>query len=162
NRAVIASRLEAKLIGTNYPSTGFMKGHALAGEPFDPANGTFAANSADVLIPAFLAAYTGGDARYSSLELFPGLLSMLPNWSVSYDGLSKLEFVQQYFRNLTLNHGYTSTYSVSSFSSFSNFAEGESGLGYVRNVLSNAPTPSSMYDVAGVSLTESFNPLFRV
>ncbi|MDD4770281.1 MAG: cell surface protein SprA [Bacteroidales bacterium] len=162
NRAVIASRLEAKLIGTNYPSTGFMKGHALAGEPFDPANGTFAANSADVLIPAFLAAYTGGDARNSSLELFPGLLSMLPNWSVSYDGLSKLEFVQKYFRNLTLNHGYTSTYSVSSFSSFSNFAEGESGLGYVRNVLSNAPTPSSMYDVAGVSLTESFNPLFRV
>ena len=38
----------------------------------------------------------------------------------------------------------------------------QDGLGYIRDVLTGNPTPSSPYDISAVSLTESFNPLFGV
>jgi cell surface protein SprA len=161
NRSIIAARLDKKMSVKNYPSTGFMEDSPLAGLPFDKTNGGFDLNSADVLIPAFLAAYTGKDATKSNLDIFPGLISMLPNWSVSYDGLSKLYFVKKYFRNVTLNHAYTCTYNVSSFSSFNTFINAGDGLGFVRDVLTGNPIPSSMYDVSSVTLTEAFNPLIR-
>ena len=162
NRSMIASRLEEKMAGKLYPSTGFLKDTPLAGSVYNKSNGAFDLNSADVLIPAFLAAYSGKDARTSSLDLFPGLLSMLPNWSISYDGLSKLEFIRKYFKSVTLNHNYTCTYSVSSFSTYSTWQNAGDGLGFVRDVLTNSAVPSSMYDISAVTLTESFNPLLRI
>ncbi|MDP4276066.1 MAG: cell surface protein SprA [Bacteroidota bacterium] len=162
NRSMIASRLEEKMAGKLYPSTGFLKDTPLAGSVYNKSNGAFDLNSADVLIPAFLAAYSGKDARTSSLDLFPGLLSMLPNWSISYDGLSKLEFIRKYFKSVTLNHNYTCTYGVSSFSTYSTWQNAGDGLGFVRDVLTNSAVPSSMYDISAVTLTESFNPLLRI
>jgi cell surface protein SprA len=87
---------------------------------------------------------------------------MLPNCSISYDGLSQIPFVKNYFKNVTLNHAYTCTYGVSSFSTYSTWVAAGDGLGFVRDVLTNLPYPSSMYDVTGVTLTESFNPLIRI
>ena len=162
NRTVIKDRLDARMVGKKYPQAGFLTDSPLAGQSFDKANGSFDINSADVLIPAFLAAYTGRGADKVGTELFPGLLSMLPNWTISYDGLSNLPFVKKYFRNVTLNHAYTCTYSVASFSSFSTFVDAGDGLGFVRDVLTNSPIPSSIYDISSVTLTESFNPLMRV
>ena len=48
--------------------------------------------SAEVLIPAFLSAYTSGAGN--SLDIFPALTRLLPNWSIRYGGLSKLPWVQ--------------------------------------------------------------------
>jgi len=76
--------------------------------------------------------------------------------------LSNLEFVNKYFKNVTLNHAYTCTYSVSSFASYSTFINAGDGLGYVRDVLTSKPIPSSMYDVSSITLTEAFNPLMRI
>ena len=53
--------------------------------------------SPDVMIPAFLAAYTNRNAKNSSLDLFPGLFSMMPNWRLTYSGLRKLPFFQMQF-----------------------------------------------------------------
>ena len=77
--------------------------------------------NSSVMIPAFLAAYTGRDAGKSSLDIFPGILSMMPNWRITYSGLSKLEFFKKYFKSVTLTHGYRSTYSVGSYSTFQSF-----------------------------------------
>ena len=162
NRAVIAARLESKMAGKAYPNAGFLSGTVLADQTYDAKNGAFDLNSADVLIPAFLAAYTGKDARTSDLNLFPSLKALLPNWSISYDGLSNLDFIRKHFRNVTLSHAYTCTYNVSSFSSYSTFVNAGDGLGFVRDVLTNNPIPSSMYDVSSVTLTEAFNPLFKI
>jgi len=148
--------------GKRYPETGFLQNKPLAGTGYDKVNGGFDPNSADVLIPAFLAAYSGRDATKSALDLFPGLLAMLPNWSISYDGLSKLDFIKKYFRNVTLNHAYTCTYGVSSFSTFNTWLNAGDGLGFVRDVLTNNPVPASMYDISAVTLTEAFNPLLRI
>lgn len=159
NREIIAQRLEERYAGTNYPSGGFMEGSAHAGQPYDPATGEVNRNSADVLIPAFLAAYTGKNAGSIGFSPFPALSSMLPNWTITYDGLSQLPFFKKYFKSFVLNHMYRSTYSVGSFSTYTNWLEAEDGLGYIRNVQNGNPLPSSAYDISSVGLIESFNPL---
>ena len=86
-------RVEAQYIGAPYPTNS-----AFAGKTFDPANGTISQYSSDVMIPAFLAAYCGGGEN-SSLDIFPSLLRMLPNWKVTYSGLGRLRFMRPIFKS---------------------------------------------------------------
>ena len=52
--------------------------------------------SAEVLVPAFLAAYTNKDPETVSLDLFPSVKAIRPNWRVSYDGMvSKIPAFKQ-------------------------------------------------------------------
>ena len=162
NRDVIASRLEQAYARTHYPNNGFIAGSSLADQPYDPNNGNVSRNSADVLIPAFLAAYTGKDAGKIGTTAFPSIWSLLPNWRVTYNGLSKIPFIQKYFKDVTLSHQYTGSYSVGSYSSFLNWVDAGDGLGYTRNVTTGTPTPSSPYDISSVSITEGFNPLLGI
>lgn len=165
NRNIIKNRLEGKYRQTHYPSGGFMDDVAgLSGQGYSPAIGAVDANSGDVLVPAFLAAYTGRDAKNISLSAFPSLLSLLPNWSMSYDGLMSVPFVKNKFKSLRLTHAYTCFYQVNSYESFSNWLSAGVGddLGYIRDVLSGKPIPSSPYNMSSVSLAETFNPLFGV
>ena len=162
NRQYFADKLQSRYAGTRYPSYGFMNENKLAGQTYNPANGAYSLNSPDVLIPAFLAAYTGRSVETQFLSPFPSLLSLLPNWKISYDGLSKIPGVDKFFQSITLNHAYQCTYSVGSYSSFSNYVENEDGFGFVRDVTSGNPIPSSAYDIASVAITESFAPLVSV
>ena len=66
--------------------------------------------SQDVLIPAFLAAYTGKSAEKVNLSPFPSM--PFPNWRIDYSGLNKLEGLKDIFQSITLNHAYSSTFSV--------------------------------------------------
>lgn len=162
NRAYMAEKLQSRYTGTRYPSTGFMADHALAGKTYDAANGAYSQNSADVLIPAFLAAYTGRDITRASTSPFPSFWSIIPNWKISYDGLMRIPGVSKYFRSITLNHAYQCTYNVASYSSFSNYAENDDGFGFVRDVTSGNPIPSSRYDISSVSINESFAPFLSL
>lgn len=162
NREIIAQRLEEKYAGTAYPTVGFMQGHSLGGQTYDPKNGGVNRNSADVLIPAFFAAYSGNSASTQTLELFPGFLSMLPNWKITYDGLGKLKSMQKYFRSFTLTHSYQCTYNVGSYSSYSNFVSIGESMGFTKDVTSDNPVPSSQYNITSVNITESLNPLIGV
>ncbi len=163
NRTVIAGRLQQRIEGLRYPNEGFLVGTELAGKAYDAQYGGIDLNSADVLIPAFMAAYTGRSVHKGSLDIFPSIKAMLPNWTISYDGLSKLPFLAERFRSITLNHAYNCAYNVTSYSSYNNFVgvEGED-FGFVRDVLTGNPLPSSMYDISSISLTENFSPLFNI
>ncbi|MDD2618334.1 MAG: cell surface protein SprA, partial [Bacteroidales bacterium] len=163
NRSVVAARLQKRLEGLSYPNEGFLAGTELAGKPYDEQYGSVDLNSADVLIPAFMAAYTGRSAHKGSLDIFPSIKALLPNWSISYDGLSKIPFLAKHFRSITLNHAYNCAYNVTSYSSYNNFVgAGEQDFGFVRDVLTGNPLPSSMYDISSISLTESFSPLINI
>ncbi len=118
--------------------------------------------SPDVMIPSFLAAYTGRDAGKSSLNLFPGILSMMPNWRITYAGLSKLSFFQKYFKSVTISHGYRSTYSVGNYNTFQSFQSYMGDLGFIEDVTNGNLIPSSMYDVTAVSINEQFSPLIGI
>ena len=160
NRNIIAGRLERIYSKTQYPDAGFLANTGLAGEQYDPSLGAVGLNSADVLIPAFIAAYSGGNPNSVGLTAFPSLLKLLPNWSVTYDGLMQLPFISKRFRTFALEHRYTSVYTVGAFNSYLNWvaATGD-GLGFTQNTISDYPFPSSPYDITTVSITEAFSPL---
>lgn len=162
NIPVIADRIESRYRGLNYPTGGFMKDNPNAGRPFDPEVGTVNRAGSDVLIPAFLAAYTGVDASKIYLTPFPSLAQMLPNWRVTYDGLIRMGNLSNIFKNITLTHAYQCTYSVGSYSSFLNWMEVDGDLGFTIDELTSAPVPSSPYNISSVAITEKFAPLFGV
>ena len=154
---VMRDRIESQYEGARYPDRS-----SLAGQTYDPANGAVDMYSSDVLIPAFLAAYTGRDAKKASLDLFPNVLSILPNWSFTYSGLSKLPFFKKYFKSFNLTHAYKSVYSVGNFNTFNSYMEYMNGRGFIEDVTSGMPVPSTMFNISSVSINETFAPLCGV
>ncbi len=160
NIPVIAQRVEAQYRGLRYPTSGFMDGSPHAGNVFDPEVGTVSRTSSDVLIPAFLAAYSGTDASSQYLDPFPSLAHILPNWRVTYDGLIYIGNLRSIFKALTLNHAYQCTYSVGSYSSYLNWIAADgSRLGFTLDEITGQPIPSSPYNISSVAITERFAPL---
>ena len=159
NIPVVADRLQQRYVGATYPETGFFEGTGMAGTTYSPENGVVNKSSSDVLIPAFLAAYSGKDARKIDLNPFPGFKSILPNWRVTYDGLMRIPFFKKLFKSFSLNHAYQCVYNVGSFSSFSDWVTIGNGLGFTKDVLTDGAIPSSPYNISSVSLTEKFAPL---
>ncbi len=163
NIPVVRQRVEDQYNGLNYPDAGFMDHSALIGHPFDPAVGTISETSSDVLIPAFLAAYTGRSAERESLNPFPGFSAALPNWRITYDGLINLGNLRNIFKTFTLTHAYQCTYQVGSYSSYLNWASaGPSDLGFTKDGITGQPIPSSPYNISSVAITERFAPLLGV
>ena len=115
---------------------------------------------ADVMVPAFLSAYTMGAGK--SLTIFPAITRMLPNWSVRYTGLSRIPWVSEHLKSLTLSHAYKSVYSVGGYASYSAWQEYMNGLGFIKDQMTGGLMPSSMYNVSTVSINEAFSPLFGV
>ena len=146
-------RLESKYKGSRYPVSS-----ALAGELYDPANGGVDLYSADVMVPAFLETYTSGGGK----EIFPSMLSMLPNWKIKYAGLSKLAWFKNWFKSVNIEHGYKSVYAVGSYSTYATYMEYTRGIGFVNNTTTGMPVPSSRYNINTVSINESFSPLIGV
>ena len=118
--------------------------------------------SADVLIPSFLAAYSGKRSAGNSTEKFPKIPK--PNWRVTYDGLSKLKQVKKYFKTVTLSHAYRSSYSVGGYTS--NLMYGENGTGnpFSRDTTSTDPNrnfiPRNL--ITAVTISEQWSPLIKV
>ncbi len=164
NRDIIYGRLLAQYTDARYPTGGFMRtmegGDQYAGMPFIPGLGSSRINTSDVLVPAFTAAYLGGDAHTVSLDPIPSMWKALPNWKVTYDGLLQLfPKLATWFKSLQLSHTYNCTYAIGNYQTYTNYVENEQGLGYVLDVTNNCPMPSSEFDIGTVTLTESFAPL---
>jgi len=160
NRYIIRDRLNDKFIGTYYPDEGFMAGLGA----FDPSLGAYTANSPDVLIPAFLAAYTGVDANRIGTSPLIQLSRILPNWRVTYDGLTRIPWIRERFRTVSLSHAYTCRYAIGSYTSFSTWVPMAPGseFGFVRNNITGDPSPSTKYDIPAVTIIEQFSPLIGV
>ncbi len=142
NRAIIKQRLDA----------------------LNPA-GEYDINSQDVLIPAFLAAYTGKDAGSSSLNAFPNI--PIPNWRLTYTGLSKIPVFKDMFKSVSITHGYTSEYLVGNYTSSLFYGSSSITLDISeRNTqLANADDQGNLVPVFvmnQVTLTEKFSPLIGV
>ena len=145
-------RVEAQYVGTVYPA-----GSALSGGKFDASRTPVNQYSGDVMIPAFLNAYTsmGGN----SLSLFPALSRLLPNWTVRYSGLGRLPWFRDHFKSVNINHSYKSIFAVGSYNSYSTYQEYMNGLGFINDASTGNPSPSSMFNISQVSINEAFSPL---
>ena len=146
-------RVEAQYRNATYPAS-FGGGH------FDPTVGAVNKYSADVMVPAFLNAYTsmGGNG----LNIFPALRSLLPNWTIRYSGLSRLPFFEQFFKSVNINHAYRSIFAIGSYQSYSTWQEYMNGLGFIADATTGNPIPSSMYNISQVSINEAFSPLLGI
>ncbi len=160
NLPVIQNRLEQKYANATYPKTA---GTEWAGKAYDPMNGGVQLYSADVMVPAFLSTYCGKNALSAPLDIFPTLARLMPNWSVKYSGLIKLSpWLADHFKSFNINHAYKSIYAVGAYNSYSNFMEYMGEWGFIKDVTTGNPVPSSMYNVSTVSINESFSPLIGV
>lgn len=160
NRLVIANRLAEQRYGAdNIPRYNDPGTDPNIGSDFSNANAGFplgyGRNNQSVLLPAFLAAYSGQDASKTSTGVFRDM--PLPNWIVKYTGLMRYKFFKDRFKRFSLQHGYTARYTVNSFRSNFEYDQNpdgrdNNGVGnfYNKNIISN------------ISLTEQFNPLIRI
>ncbi len=128
----------------------------LAAETGNDVSG-YGQNTQDVLLPAFLATYSGENLKKTNLNPFRNI--PLPNWRVSYKGLSKLKWIKKRFRTVTLEHNYQSGYSVLGYTSNLQYEEDSNGtpLTDISNVNYLSKTLYS-----GVNLVEAFSPLIKL
>ncbi len=105
-----------------------------------------ALNNSDILIPSFLAAYSGKDASKIFTEQFPGYSKIQPNWRIAYDGLSRIKAFKKLIKSFDISHAYRSTYSMGSY--VLREVEGTDGL-------------ELLYDINSIMISEQFSPLIE-
>lgn len=156
NRSVIARRL-------NNQRGGYSEGIGYINAPTDVSSTDdgYGLTSTDVLIPAFLSAYTGTDAEKIGLNAFPSLKWVRPNWRLTYNGNpQQINWMKKYVSSLNISHSYRSTYTVGQFTQNLDYDECADGFSWVRGELNNNFLPQ--FDISSVSIQESFSPLINV
>jgi cell surface protein SprA len=114
----------------------------------------FGKNSQAVLLPSFLAAYSGGDASGVSLGAFRSF--PIPNWTAKYSGLMRYKLFKDTFKRFSLQHSYRASYTLNSF---------RSNLDYDSTDPNKQDTGGNFLNktiIANVNLVEQFSPLIRV
>ncbi len=146
NREIIASRLADANPYDNsiVDSTGYPLGYQ--------------STSQEVLIPSFLAAYSGKNPSSVKLNNFPNI--PLPNWRINFDGLRNVKFIKKFMNNIILSHSYQSTYSVGNYVTSLDY---EAGFDEWPNIINDANLNYfNKYEINQVTLRESLNPLFKI
>jgi cell surface protein SprA len=154
NRKIIADRLaeHRQQIDPNYSPQMILD--TITGEYYPQGYSFY---SQQVLIPSLLAAYTGWDPKTIELSEFPTI--PLPDWRVSFDGLSNLPFIKKFVNKFTINHSYASTYTVNNFQSNPNFDfDTYENYGYSDVTYSTTGDFIPLYEISAVSLSERFVP----
>lgn len=144
NRLVVANRLAiARGIDIGNPANIDADGFPLG----------YGKNNQAVLLPAFLAAYSGANANDASLGIFKSI--PLPNWTLRYNGFMRYDFFKKNFKRVSLQHNYRASYTINAFRS--NFEYDKDPNGVDKN--GNFYNPTIM---SNINLVEQFSPLVRM
>ena len=144
NRLTIANRLATQRgIDINNPANLDTEGFPLG----------YGKNNQAVLLPAFLAAYSGSDASKVSLGIFRNF--PIPGWAVKYNGLMRFALFKKNFKRFSLQHNYRASYTINAFRSNFEYDKSPDGLDasgnfFNRTIMSN------------INLVEQFSPLLRM
>jgi cell surface protein SprA len=124
----------------------------------------------DVLIPSFVAAYTGADPENVSLlkqdnrnirsNPFAGFIPR-PNWGVTYRGLTRIKGIEKIFTNVSISHKYNSSLGMNSFNSALFYAD-TFGLNFPTFYDTVSKNLVPYFLVPNITLSESFEPLLSV
>ncbi len=142
NRSVISQRLGHTNPNSSTVAGGFADGYG--------------PNSQNVLVPAFLAAYTGKDASGASLNQFPNI--PIPNWQVTYSGLGRMPLFQDLFESFDIRHGYQSSYTVGDYNTLLQYKE-SNGSASSRDVNNNF---LPRFQFSQITIMEQFVPLIGI
>ena len=118
--------------------------------------------SQDVLLPAFFAAYAGKDPN--SIEMYRYFRGIpMPNWRITYNGLTKMKWAKKVWNSVNISHGYSSTLTVNSFSTALDFkGNSNNGINIPSRIDSVSGNFIPYYDIPGISISEQFSPLLGV
>lgn len=157
NRQIISERL-----GNNNPYVNNTR---------DPNNPDYVKGytefSQDVLIPSFIAAYSGKNAndvgliRYDNASIRSNPFreyKPMPNWRVRYNGLTKIPAIKKIANTFVINHAYTGTLSMNSFVS-ALYYQDVYGLGSPSFIDSNSGNFVPFFQVPNITVTEQLSPL---
>ena len=136
NRTVLSQRLS---IESGLPNT---------------SNAAFKETGQQVALPAFVAAYSGANAKSIGLGLFKKI--PIPNWTLRYNGFMKVDWFKEHFSSFTLTNGYKSSYTISNYTN--NLQYNPSDLTKVNATGNYQPELL----VASVSLIDEFSPLIKI
>lgn len=143
NRLVVANRLAARHYGsTSFPTDA--EGYPVG----------YGKNNQAVLLPSFLAAYQGASASKVSLSAFRDI--PIPNWTLKYAGLMKLEWFKKNFKRFSVSHGYRSGYTINQFRENLDFDAQNPEAFDQGNNFKNKTLFSN------INLEEQFSPLMRL
>ena len=150
NRLIVARRLAEKNGAdlNDLDADGFPKGYGKSSQA--------------VLLPAFLAAYSGKDASSMRLGAFRDV--PIPNWDLKYSGFMKFKWFKKHFKRFSLTHGYRSTYTINQFQSNLDYEAINPALDY-DSQSNNTKDQSGNYKnerlLSNINLTELFSPLVQ-
>lgn len=104
---------------------------------------------------SFIAAYTGQDPNTIKLTPFPTI--PLPNWTLTYNGLTNIPALSKLFKTISISHSYKSNYTISSWAS---------NVYYDPNntiqTFENSDLIIPKYDIMQMVLTEQYMPLIGI
>jgi cell surface protein SprA len=108
--------------------------------------------SQETLLPAFLAAYSGDSPNSVGLKPFKN--TPVPNWTLRYNGLMKLDWFKDNFSSFSISNGYKSSYTISNYTN---------NLQYGKR-LENPTTKKyeSELLISSATLIDEFSPLIKV
>lgn len=166
NRTIISKRLQAVNPNSNGEFNDTITNYRQGYGPY----------ATDVIVPSFIAAYSGTDAsklkNLNPLTTFP-----LPNWRLTYNGLSKFNMFKNIFSEISISHGYTSTLNINNFTSDLDFMgitnDVEQDVTLIDNLIQeDLGIPSAIntstgnfytyYRIPNVSITEQLSPLIGI
>ncbi len=120
-------------------------------------------NSYDVAVPAFLTTYLGKDINSFSDSITivdeVSKLSFLPkpNWTIKYDGLSKMEMFKDLFSSFTINHSYRGSMQVNRFNTTLEFD--------AQNPTQVSPVNDNYFSriqIPNIVISDQFSPLIGI
>lgn len=113
----------------------------------------FGLSNYDVLLPAFVSAVEGRNASKTSLGYNRKI--PLPNWNITYSGLTNIPMISRIFNSFEISHSYLSSYTVNGIQSNPNHFADPMGRDLNNNFYSD-----NIY--GSVNMIESFSPLIGV
>lgn len=141
----------------------------------DPNDNTYAkgytAYSQEVLIPAFIAAYSGQNVSKVALLDYGNKDNLnnnpfkfylpRPNWRMTYNGLSKLPLFKKIFTNFVVSSSYNGTLAMNSFNSALTYRD-LIGVGFPSFIDSISGNYVPYYQVPNITISDQLNPLVSV
>lgn len=169
NRLTVANELATNFYGTDIPRYGDAA-NPIPDKNLDPTGNAiyssnegfpigFGKNNQAVLIPSFLAAYSGKKIENQPLDNFSDF--PLPNWTIKYTGLMRLQYFKDAFKRFTVTNAYRASYTVNAFRSNFNYIPS----GYLPDGQLNTDAGGNIYNdllINNVNIVEQFNPLIKM
>jgi cell surface protein SprA len=134
---------------------------------FEQTGNNYNSNDQDILIPSFLAAYSGKSANDINLSSFPSI--PLPNWRIDFTGLGKLPAMRKQFSSFTITHAYSSSFTVSNYTN-SGLYQSPDELLLTNNIEDTKPASKvnstgeyvPQFVMQQVVISERFAPLIKI